>query len=197
MYGAFTWLDRTILFWFNDLIKGSFVFKVIVYGLARFGIIIFIFALVYLFFQRNPQDHNGFLGLGYHKNRQIAFYALISLALGFLIDELISLIFPRPRPFVVYPDLIKHLNLTVDLTSFPSSHAIATFAMSASVYFSGHRRLGAFLFVCAILVSMARVAAGVHYPSDVLGGAILGVFCAAAVNSQKNWIRAHILKEKM
>jgi membrane-associated phospholipid phosphatase len=196
MYNLFSSLDRSILFWFNDLIKESYWFKVFVFAMARFGILIFVFALVYLFFRKDTSDHDGFLGLGYHKNRQIAFYALISLVVGFAVDEIISLFFPRPRPFVTYPDLIKQLNVTVDLVSFPSKHAIATFAMGASVYFSGHRNLGIFLFVCAALVAISRVAAGVHYPSDVLAGAILGVGSAYFVYSQRDWIRRHLLKEE-
>ncbi len=61
-------------------------------------------------------------------------------------------------------------------SSFPSGHAANTFG-AATVLFLAQRRLWSLGFVVALLVGLSRVYVGVHYPSDVLGGAVLGVLC--------------------
>jgi undecaprenyl-diphosphatase len=86
------------------------------------------------------------------------------------LDSPIRFFFPRPRPFLSY-----HLTQLIPENSpgFPSGHASFFFALSAIVY-AYVRRLAAVSFLASVLICLARVAAGVHYPSDILGGAILG-----------------------
>lgn len=93
--------------------------------------------------------------------------ALFALGVG----QLPGMALPRPRPFVTMPVslLVPH----VPDPSFPSDHAILMFALTV-VLASVSRRLGAFLGAFAVLVLVARVYVGVHYPGDVLGGAALG-----------------------
>jgi undecaprenyl-diphosphatase len=57
--------------------------------------------------------------------------------------------------------------------SFPSGHAAFFFALATTTAVFD-RRLGILLLIGAALVSLARVAAGIHYPSDVLAGALIG-----------------------
>lgn len=87
--------------------------------------------------------------------------------------------FHRLRPCHV----LEELRLLVDCTnsfSFPSSHATNNFA--AAVFFSGkYRRAAPYLFAIAVVVSYSRTYVGIHYPLDLAGGAILGMFCAFAV----------------
>lgn len=80
----------------------------------------------------------------------------------------------RPRPFLTLPDV--HVPDGVGRTdsgSMPSAHAANWFA-AAMVAFIYYRRSWRFMLPLALLVSFSRVYNGVHYPSDVLAGAILG-----------------------
>lgn len=64
--------------------------------------------------------------------------------------------------------------------SFPSSHAANSFG-AATVLFAAQRRWWALGFLVAAAVSFSRIYVGVHYPSDVLGGAALGIGCGVLV----------------
>jgi undecaprenyl-diphosphatase len=95
------------------------------------------------------------------------------LALG--IKELVG----RSRPFVVHPEPAPLL-LGVVGDSFPSGHAATSVAGAAVLtrYLPGRWPI---LFLLAVAIAFSRVYAGVHYPSDVLGGAVLGLLVAIAL----------------
>lgn len=107
------------------------------------------------------------------KSSAIVYAAAVAsgLVARYGVAELIRYFYHRPRPFAALN--LPHL-LTETSYSFPSGHAIFFFALAAGV-FSTNKRFGAWLYVAAILIGLGRIAAGVHYPSDILGGAILGV----------------------
>lgn len=75
------------------------------------------------------------------------------------------------RPYIT--EDIPHL-LNVATASFPSGHAATFFALAAIMY-AHDQRLGIAFFVLATLMGIARVAAGVHYPVDIVGGAAIGM----------------------
>ena len=89
--------------------------------------------------------------------------ALLSAALALLVAHLIAGVTDRPRPFAAHPDVHLFVAPTQD-ASFPSDHATAGFAIAVSIL----------LRVAATVLSVGRVAVGVHYPSDVVAGALLG-----------------------
>jgi len=70
--------------------------------------------------------------------------------------------------------------------SFPSSHAVNNFAV-ATLLSSYYRRWRAGFYGWASLVALSRPAVGVHYPSDILGGAVIGVCVALAVVILWTW----------
>jgi undecaprenyl-diphosphatase len=190
--------DREILFYLNGLMTQNEWLRWVVLIFARYAIVVFVAVGIYLWFRKSPKDHRGFLGIGHHENRQAVVFALLALAVGFTIDIIISHIFVRTRPFVAYPDLVRNLALTVDLTSFPSKHAIAVFASATSIWLAHlwhFRNWGIFLFVMAFLIAFARVAAGVHYPSDIIAGMIIGVFSAWIIHENQDWIKRKIFKD--
>jgi membrane-associated phospholipid phosphatase len=84
----------------------------------------------------------------------------------------------RPRPCMTLPDVVERLGCT-ETGSMPSAHAANWFAMTM-VAFLFYRKSIWFMLPMALAVSFSRVYNGVHYPSDVLAGAILGAGYAAA-----------------
>lgn len=116
----------------------------------------------------------------YHRTASIYPYITALLA-GVIarggLTELIRYFYHHDRPFVALN--ISHL-LTDDAYSFPSGHTIFLFALGAATYFF-NKKLAYFIFASGLVIGLARVAAGVHYPSDILGGAVLGIFVGVCV----------------
>jgi len=83
----------------------------------------------------------------------------------------------RPRPYQAHAD-IEHFAAPRDRFSFPSGHTLhaVAFTMVALVYYPG---LAWLLLPFTMLVAVSRVVLGLHYPSDVLVGALLGAVIAA------------------
>lgn len=91
-----------------------------------------------------------------------------------VITEVIRLFIHRLRPFAA----LQFTPLIQDSAwSFPSGHSTFFYSLS-TVVFLYDRRWGAWFFVVTVIITFARVAAGVHYPSDILGGALIGVVSA-------------------
>jgi undecaprenyl-diphosphatase len=100
----------------------------------------------------------------------------LALAIGKAISELVD----RSRPFVADPGGVHLFSGHVADGSFPSDHATAAFAIAVAILLR-KRGWGIFALVAAAVLSVGRVAIGVHYPSDVLGGAALGTAAALAL----------------
>jgi len=86
--------------------------------------------------------------------------------------ELIRLFFPRARPFV--ENNVNLLVSEVQQPAFPSGHAAFFFALSTVVYFY-NKKAGIVFFVASFLISVARVFVGLHWPLDIVAGALVGV----------------------
>lgn len=74
--------------------------------------------------------------------------------------------------------------------SFPSGHTAASFAAVAALYFAGARKWWKIMLPLAILMAFSRMYLYVHYPTDVLGGMIVG--CAAGYFG--NRLAAHLIR---
>ncbi len=163
-------LDIKLLYFFNHFAGTSVIFDgIIIFFASYLQYVLGILFLAVLYFWRISRS----------EKIKIFWITIISAAVARLgVTELIRHFYHRLRPFVVYGDI--HKLISDNAYSFPSGHAAFFFAVAMAIYFY-NRRWGAWFFIAVILISIGRVATGVHYPSDILGGAIIGIISAYGV----------------
>ena len=108
--------------------------------------------------------------------RDSAARMLVAVGLVYVASDALGRVWPRSRPFARLSD-VQGLAPHSPERSFPSRHVAAGLAMAA-IGGRSHRRLGLLMSVVAWTLGVSRVVAGLHYPSDVLGGAALGMLLA-------------------
>ncbi|HEV2329703.1 MAG TPA: glycosyltransferase family 39 protein [Verrucomicrobiae bacterium] len=121
--------------------------------------------------------------------RLCAILILLAGALGNgLVVNTIKHAVHRPRPCMALSDVVERLGCTTS-GSMPSAHAANWFAatMIAFIFYRHKLWLIVPVFLMAVAVSLSRVYCGVHYPGDVLAGAILGAGYAASVAVAVQW----------
>ncbi len=111
--------------------------------------------------------------------KEVALHALLATLMAVGAAELIKILIPVPRPFVL--DQVLPLTLTIPHTgSFPSSHTAGAMALAFTVW-RHNRKLG-WVFMCiAFIIGTARIVADVHRPIDVLVGSGLGILISMAI----------------
>lgn len=110
-----------------------------------------------------------------------AIVAIVAAGAALLGNILVShLIWTRDRPFVTHRHLVHLLVHHAADASFPSDHSTALAAITISLAFV-ERRFAAVFAAWAVLVGIARVYVGEHYPGDILGGWAVGIVCGVAV----------------
>jgi len=120
------------------------------------------------------------LVLGFlHRRWGVLGLTIIAVALADWSAMGLKALFDRERPPLRYaePDPLVQVP---DSGSFPSGHAATSFA-GATILSFAFPRFAPFLFVLAAAVAWSRVYVGVHYPLDILGGALLGVLVALGI----------------
>ena len=129
------------------------------------GYFLIILVLYLIFYQLPVKD--------WQKRYQYFLFTALALILSRgLFTELIRFFYYRPRPFVAlnFTPLINHESAA----AFPSGHAAFYFALAFAVWVYD-RRWGTIFIIGALLMGIARVASGVHYPFDILGGILVAL----------------------
>ncbi len=125
----------------------------------------------------------GLLALAYFYRRQNGFRIftdalLAALFSRLILTEIIRFFYEKPRPFEVTNvyQLVNHSSGG----AFPSGHAAFFFALAAAMFLYD-RFWGSVFFVGAVLISVSRVIVGIHWPADILGGAVVGIFSGVLI----------------
>ena len=120
-----------------------------------------------------------------------AWHVICAFLLAFAVEHLIGYLWFRPRPFVVMQEVVKLIEKSPLEKSFPSGHATAAFAMAFALFLHD-RKWGWLLIAMAVLVGLGRVAVGVHYPTDIIAGAVVGFAAAAATAPLRKRIEPYL-----
>ena len=127
--------------------------------------------LVVFWFEGQDRDQR-------ERNQEAILWALVALLVANVILKLCNLVYFRPRPFDSHE--VNLLFYRPWDSSFPSNPATVGFSVATAIWLH-NRRLGALLLVLAASFGLSRIYCGVHYPLDVIAGALLGALSAYLV----------------
>ena len=128
---------------------------------------------------------------GGKKGRITGIVLVVSLILIDLFNSYpLKFLFARIRPCNILLD-VRTLVSTSNSYSFPSSHAANVFGLAA-ILSNKYRRFRFCFFFVAIVVGISRVYVGVHYPFDVLAGAVVGILCGLGMLKLEKYILLRI-----
>lgn len=168
MLNYFLTLDGGILLWIQAHLRGSVQDAAVCFytTLGDAGLLFIVAAVLLLCFK---------------KTRKTGVTALLALAIGFVCTNLIlKHLVSRDRPWLDVVGLIA-LIVEDDPNSFPSGHTTCAFAFAGALWHTAPRKWMKWAaLAAAILMGYSRLHVGVHYPSDVLAGVLIGLFAGWA-----------------
>lgn len=121
-----------------------------------------------------------FVLLFFEKSRRAGITMLLALLFSLILNNIcLKNIFARVRPYEAVEGLISLIPAPRDY-SFPSGHTASSFAAAVALYRNMPKVFGVCAIVLAVLIALSRLYVGVHYPTDVAGGAVFGLVSACA-----------------
>ena len=144
-----------------------------------------------------------------HPTRRFGTAMCLGLAIGAIAVNLwLKVVIARPRPYadpqsIFYPIWLAHGSHMESDFSFPSGHTNAAFAAMVPVFWLGNKRWSWLALVFAVLMGISRIHLMVHYPSDVLCGAvtgtiagIIGTLIALRIPDDSRWYGWDLRKQR-
>ncbi|GAC1430765.1 MAG: hypothetical protein NVSMB68_03000 [Thermoanaerobaculia bacterium] len=125
-----------------------------------------------------------FLRLPRSVQKEVLVIGLVTGVLALGLGRLLAIFYFDPRPFVTghFTPLIPH---DPD-NGFPSDHTLLSSAIAMTVVLRS-RRVGAMLWVLAVVVGIARIASGLHTPADVIGSFVLALCAGLLADRVARW----------
>lgn len=125
---------------------------------------------------------------GKSRERKAFILSMLGLGIALILTQIIRIFIHEDRPFVTF-QIIPLISITpwVTFLSFPSVHALIISVITFSyIYFKS--KIAPFFIFCLIWISFARIYVGVHYPLDILGGILVGIFAIFIIIELKKFL---------
>jgi undecaprenyl-diphosphatase len=166
--------ELDLVLWIQNNLRNSTVDAVmpLLTSTMNYGVLMFIIGLLFLFSKRYRWMGAAFL-----------FGGVISEVSCMSIKYMVG----SSRPFMDYP---MELLISMPLSpSFPSMHVSSSVMMVTVALLFKEKRIAWALLVFAIVIAFSRLYLFVHYPIDIIGGAILGIVCGCFAYMVVHWLR--------
>lgn len=161
-------LDGAVLLWLQEAVRNDMVSPLVCFytGLGNSGVLWIGLSCLMLLFR---------------PTRRAGVVSLAALMLGFLCTNvLLKPLVARPRPWLDVAGLLPLIH-EPDMNSFPSGHTCAAFSAACGWWSALPKKwMRVTGLILAALMGLSRLYVGVHYPSDVIGGAAVGTLCGLA-----------------
>ena len=160
--------DSSILLWIQDHVRGGILTPImqVITHLGDKGAFWILLTLALLIYPNR-------------RTRRLGVFCGVAMAIGLVVTNLIIKNWvARVRPYDIDHPLFQRLILIVGAEhdySFPSGHTTNSLACAWVLFRKAPKKWGVPALVLAILIALSRLYVGIHYPTDVLGGAVIGI----------------------
>ena len=164
-------MNNNIFYFFYSLAhKSTFFDKVVVFTADIFPYIVIVLAGIFLIFYHKVFFTENPIKIFIQKWKEISL-VFFSSALAWLFAYILKYLFHTERPFNIFSQITSLFPETG--YAFPSGHATFFMTLAISLFFVD-KKVGYIFIFFALLIGIARIIAGVHFPIDILGGFVLG-----------------------
>lgn len=171
-------MNHAIFYFFYNLSHQSLLIdKAIIFFAVYLPYIVIIMAGLFLLFHHEVFKTESPYRVFLQKKNEILLVFVTSI-FAWILARLLKIIIHVDRPYAALPDV--QTLFPESGFAFPSGHATFYMALAFSLFFL-HKRVGYIFIGFALLIGIARIALGVHYPVDILGGFVLGAVVAYSV----------------
>lgn len=172
-------MNNAIFFFFYSLAHQSvFLDKGIVFLAVYFPYVVVILAGLFLLFHHEVLKAESPARVFWEKKKEILTVFLPGCT-AWVVAAILKNVFQTPRPFLALTNVSSLF--AESGFAFPSGHATFFSALAFSIFFL-HKKAGYFFMFFALLIGLARIASGVHFPIDILGGFLLGFIISCGFN---------------
>jgi undecaprenyl-diphosphatase len=171
-------MNNSIFFFFYNLAHQSvFLDNLLIFFAQTFPYLVIGAAIVFLLWHHEIfSAEHPFRALA-QKWKEIVL-VFFSGIFAWILAHFLKILIHSPRPFAVFPYI--HSLISETDFSFPSGHATFYMGLAFAIFLS-HKKAGYWFIFFALIIGIARIVAGIHFPIDILGGFILGIIIAYLV----------------
>ncbi|MDE2399575.1 MAG: phosphatase PAP2 family protein [Patescibacteria group bacterium] len=166
--------NNIFFFFYNFAHQSAWLDNCIIFLAVYLPYIVVVLAMIFLLMHHEVFKADNTFQVFLQKKKEI-FGAFIVGVITWALAYILKILVHTSRPFDILPQV--HSLFPETGHAFPSGHATFFMALAVAIFFY-HKKAGYLFMFLALLIGIARIAGGVHFPIDILGGFILGALVA-------------------